>query len=611
MIPPVSRHGILSLLGLGAVAAAFSVVLLAGYFAYIQATRVFLEDTTRRGDTTLQLVATTLDGQMARFERLPLLIADHALIKAIARAPLNPEVIDLANTFLRNTQQLLGASDIYFMDASGITRVASNFDQPTSFVGGNFSFRPYFTDAIRGGQGRFFALGTTSGKRGYYFSAAVRVAGQIAGVLVVKIDLDAAEDAWRGGDDILLVTDLDGVVFLSSRPDWLFTTLAPLTPAQRATLADNRRYDTVTLKEFPAMSEAQTDGHSLLSVRQGATYLVLDKLMPEAGWTIRILLKTASARRQALTVAIVVMLGLGLGVMALAVVVQRRARLRERLFLQQAAQNQLERRVTERTFELASVNERLEAEVAERRQAEQNLRQAQDDLIQAGKLAALGQMSASLSHEYAQPLAAARTYADNALVFLDRNQTDNARDNIGRILSLIERMASIAKHLRSFARSPGQKLSVVNLPEAIEAAAEIAQLRLKAAGASLRVELPKGLPQVVAGPVRLQQVLVNLLTNAADAVEDAANREVLLRAEFTDDTVLLSVLDHGPGVPPDLADRIFDPFFSTKGVGRGLGLGLSISYNIVKDFGGNLTVAKNQGGGAVFRIALRPAPLPA
>ena len=486
MIPPVPRHGFLSLLGLAALATVLSVVLAAGYFAYAQATRVFLDDTARRGDNTLQLVATTLNGQMARFERLPLLIGDDAIIRAIARAPLNPDVIDLANSFLRNTQQLLGASDIYFMDTAGITRVSSNFDQPTPFVGGDFSFRPYFIDAVKGGQGRFFALGTTSGKRGYYFSAAVRVAGQIAGVLVVKIDLDAAEDAWRGGDDILLVTDPDGVVFLSSRPDWLFTTLVPLTPAQQATLADNRRYDTVTLKPFPATSEARIDGHRLLSVQQRATYLVLDKLMPEAGWTIRILLKTASARRQALTVAIVVMLGLGLGGMALAVVLQRRARLRERLSIQQTAQNQLERRVTERTFELAGVNRRLEAEVAERRQAEQNLRQAQDDLIQAGKLAALGQMSAALSHEYAQPLAAARTYADNAIVFLDRDQPEGARSNIGRILSLIERMASIAKHLRSFARSPGQKLSVVDLPEAIEAAAEIAQLRLKTAGATLR-----------------------------------------------------------------------------------------------------------------------------
>lgn len=601
-----SRQGVLSLLGLGALA----IVLAAGYFAYIQATRAFLDDTARRGDNTLQLVTTTLNGQMARFERLPLLIADHALIRAIARAPLNPEVIDLANSFLRDTQQLLGASDIYFMDTAGITRVASNFDQPASFVGGDFSFRPYFKDAVSGGQGRFFALGTTSGKRGYYFSAAVRVQGRIAGVLVVKVDLDAAEDAWRGGEDVLLVTDPDGVVFLSSRPEWLFTTLAALTPDQQAALAANRRYDAVSLKEFPVTAEVQDNRHRLLSVRQGPTYLVLNRLMPEAGWTVRVLLETASARRQAMTVAIVVMLGLGLGVMALAVVLQRRARLRERLFLQQAARNQLERRVAERTFELAGVNQRLEAEVAERRQAEQNLRQAQDDLIQAGKLAALGQMSASLSHEYAQPLAAARNYAENAVVFLDRGQPDEARGNIGRILSLIERMASIAKHLRSFARAPGQKLSVVCLPDVAEAAAEIAQLRLKAAGATLRVTLPEGLPKVIAGPVRLQQVLVNLLTNAADAVEVSDNREVELRAEQVGDTVLLSVLDHGPGVPPDLAARIFDPFFSTKGVGRGLGLGLSISYNIVRDFGGNLTVGANEGGGAVFRIVLQTAENP-
>nr|WP_237684841.1 ATP-binding protein [Szabonella alba] len=168
-------------------------------------------------------------------------------------------------------------------------------------------------------------------------------------------------------------------------------------------------------------------------------------------------------------------------------------------------------------------------------------------------------------------------------------------------------MGSISKHLRSFARSPDQKLKAVSLPEVVEASLEIAQLRLRAAGADLTIALPDGLPQVVAGPVRLQQVLVNILTNAADAVEGGTDRRIRLEADTTDEGVRIRVRDHGPGVPPGLAERIFDPFFSTKGVGKGLGLGLSISYNIVKDFGGNLRVEPATGGGAVFVIDLRAA----
>lgn len=591
---------------LGLVAALGLVV--AGVLTNSHATRLFLDDTARRGDNTLQLAVTSLHGQLARYERLPQLLADHALIRRIAETPDDPALVVETNAYLKATSLLLGASDIYFMDPSGTTRAASNHDSDTSFIGGNFAFRPYFYDAISGGTGRFFALGTTSRKRGYYFGAPVRVGADIRGVLVFKIDLDAIEDAWRGGDYELIVTDPEGVVFLSSRKDWLFSAISPLTPAQQDRLAETRRYADAVVQDFPLTGRAQQDGHSLMTVAEGTVaraFLVREQLMPDAGWTISVLLDTTSARRQALTVAIVVVLGLGLGMMVGAVVLQRRARLRERLELQQAARAGLEARVAERTSELATVNRQLEAEVAERRSAEQNLRQAQSDLVQAGKLAALGQMSAALSHEFNQPLGATRTYADNALVLIERGRLPEARDNISRILALIDRMTAISRHLRSFARKPGQRLEPVSLSEVIEAAQEIAGLRLSAADASLSVTIPDDLPQVIAGPVRLQQVLVNILTNAADAVEGHADRRIELAAHPTAEGVRLTIRDHGPGVPPALGERIFDPFFSTKGVGKGLGLGLSISYNIIKDFGGALRVAAAPGGGAEFSLDLR------
>jgi two-component system C4-dicarboxylate transport sensor histidine kinase DctB len=190
---------------------------------------------------------------------------------------------------------------------------------------------------------------------------------------------------------------------------------------------------------------------------------------------------------------------------------------------------------------------------------------------------------------------------------MQRGRHDEVRSNIGRILSLIDRMTVISKRLHSFARAPGQKLGIVSVAEAVEAAEEIAQLRLRAAGAILTVSLPKDLPLVVAGPVRLQQVLVNLLTNAADAAEAAQDRRIHLTAAAIGKIVQLRIGDHGAGVPPGLTERIFDPFFSTKGVGKGLGLGLSISYNIIKDFGGNLRVETADQGGAVFVIELNVA----
>ena len=581
---------------------------LAGVAAERQARAVFLDEAARAGAATLRLAVATLQGQLARFERLPPLVAENGLIRRLAEAPDEPAHVAAANLYLRDLARQLAATDIYYMDATGTTRAASNFDTGTSFVGGNFAFRPYFTEAMAAGAGRYFALGTTSLKRGYYFGAPVRGPAGSLGVVVFKIDLDEIEGSWQGGDHEVLVADPDGIVFLSSRADWRFRALRPLDPASRERLRQTRRYVDQPLDPLPLAQTGTMPPQLTLTAAEGSrSFLALTEPMPAAGWEVTVLLPTLPVERQAMTVALAVVLALGLGTMAVAVVLLRRARLRERLVLQQAAQAELEHRVAERTAELSALATRLEAEVAERRSAEEHLREAQAGLVQAGKLAALGQMSAALSHELNQPLAATRNFADNALVLLDRGRVEEARGNIARILGLIDRMTAISRTLRSFARKPGQKLAAVDLAEAVAGAVEIAGLALRTAGAELVVSLPPGLPPVVAGPVRLQQVLVNLLTNAADAVEGAADRRIHLDAAATEGGVRITVRDHGPGVAPALAERIFDPFFSTKEVGKGLGLGLSVSYNIVKDFGGTLSVSAAAGGGAVFSLDLRAA----
>jgi two-component system C4-dicarboxylate transport sensor histidine kinase DctB len=272
---------------------------------------------------------------------------------------------------------------------------------------------------------------------------------------------------------------------------------------------------------------------------------------------------------------------------------QRRARLAERLAIHAAAQANLERQVAERTADLT--------------QANADLHRMQADLVQAGKLAALGRMSAALSHEINQPLAAVRNYADSAGLLIERGDLDRARENVGLILGLIDRMAAIARHLRNVARKPNEPLKVVDIGTVVQDALVIAQARLTAAGAEVILDLPPDLPPVLGGPVRLQQVVVNVLSNAADAMQDSADRRIHLSAHMMDDEVTIAIRDHGPGVAPANADRIFDPFFSTKQVGAGLGLGLSISYNIMKDFGGDLRVANHPEGGAVFSLILRRA----
>jgi two-component system, NtrC family, C4-dicarboxylate transport sensor histidine kinase DctB len=572
-------------------------------------TRSYMDEASSQAGSALRLAAAALSGHLRRYEPLPALIADHDDIEALLHAPHDASLRGTANDYLREINGLLESSDIYVMTPDGNTIAASNYGMPSTFVGQNFNYRPYFQEAIAGRQARFYALGTTSLKRGYYFSSPVEVDGKILGVIVFKVDIDSIESSWRGGEYKIFVADPEGIIFMTGSPEWLYSSILPLDAPRLARTQASRRYAEAELKPLP-LTETVYHGQHLMRISgEGATreYLRLSHYMPEADWTVNVLLDTASVRTQARTALVAILLFICLAGLGLAVLWQRRTRVEERLRLQEETRNELERRVDERTADLALVNERIELEVAERRLTEQELRKTQADLIQAGKLAGLGQMSAALSHEFNQPLAAAKTYADSAALLIDRGRVPEAQDNVRRISSLIDRMASISRHLRNFARKPNEKLGPVRLPEVIADTLEIIAPRLKAADAELLIELDGKELVVKAGPVRLQQVLVNVISNAADAIEGLEDRRIVLSARQREGNVVIDIRDFGPGVPAAIAERIFDPFFTTKGVGKGLGLGLSISYNIIKDFGGNLSVSNHPDGGAVFVIVLEPA----
>lgn len=570
------------------------------------ATRSYLDEASAQANTALRLAVAALDGHLNRYQALPALIADHDDIQELATRPRDRRLREAVNAYLKDINALLNSSDIYVITPDGDTIAASNYDGPTSFVGQNFSYRPYFQEALQGQQSRFYALGTTSLKRGYYFGSPIRVGEDIRGVIVFKVDIESIEASWQGGEYKIFVSDPEGIIFMSGTPEWLYASVLPLTPERLTRTETSRRYANATLRALPMTPGRLTD-HDLITIATGDTsreYLLLSHYMADADWTVNVLTDTASVRTQALTTVIAALLLLCLTGLAAAILWQRRARLNERISMQAEAQAELERRVDERTADLARVNVQIEEEVAERRQTEQQLRRTQADLIQAGKLAGLGQMSAALSHEFNQPLAAAKTYADSAALLIERGRAEEASDNIRRISGLVDRMAAISRHLRNFARKPNEKLGPVLIEDVVRDTMEIVAVRLKAAAAEIDIDLGD-VPLVVrAGSVRLQQVLVNVISNAADAVEGLDDRRIRLRARSEGDKVVLAISDRGPGVPAAIAERIFDPFFSTKGVGKGLGLGLSISYNIVKDFGGSLIATNLAEGGAEFRIEL-------
>ena len=340
---------------------------------------------------------------------------------------------------------------------------------------------------------------------------------------------------------------------------------------------------------------------------QSGNHLLLTQAVPGTGWQAHLLVNTSGALRDTQIVAVLAaILLLVLGLIAV-ILRERRLRFEERLAVKEEARDRLERAVAQRTHELSLANRSLEQEVGERRQAEADLRQTQAELVQAGKLAALGQMSAALSHEFNQPLTAIRTYAENAVALFKRDRQEEAEANIRQVAQLTEQMAELSKHLSRFARKPQMKTRAVSLTGALQETLSLLQSRLEKEAVVSDIQLPEEELWVVGGHIRLQQVIMNLVTNALDAMSEQEHPVLAIAARREGPRVLLTIADNGSGIAPDLMEKIFDPFVTTKDVGQGLGLGLSISFNIIKDFGGRLTAENRAEGGARFTVALTAA----
>lgn len=575
--------------------------------------RAFLVQSGERSEATLRLAVEGLEGALRRYEPLPALVAERPVLRTLLDDPDNEVLATGINHQLRQTADDVGASDVYLMDTTGLTLVSSNYYKESSFIGRSFYYRPYFTQALAGEVGRYFALGIMSGERGYFFAAPVWQDNRVRGVVAVKFTVDTFEEAWRAGNSEIIVTDGNDVVFMSNRPEWHFRALSPLSQDALARIESNRQYPLGYVIPLENRRTPLNDRFGLIEITdQGVTTSFVARTLPivEAGWNVTILSPTGPAKTQALAMlALLVMVILSAAMIA-AIALQRRVRLAERFQAQRATQELLEKRVAERTADLNTVNCKLVEEIEERKITEERLRKTQADLVQAGKLAAVGQMSTALSHEFNQPLAAVKVYAENAARFLDRDRTDEARSNVRRISEMADRMASISKRLRNFARRPQQKVRPIPLLAAIDDAIDLMDTRLKTSGASIALARPDSEVWVVGGHVRLQQVMVNLLSNALDAMEDNLAPVIEISIAEEEDCCRIEVRDHGGGLPEDHRAQIFDPFFTTKSPGKGLGLGLSISYNIIKDFGGNLSTGNHADAGAVFIIDLKRAEAP-
>lgn len=538
----------------------------------------------------LALQSETLSGVLEKYRLLPPLLARRDDIIALFSLPRDREGRDAARRVAFEIAGYSGAKDVAFADVSGRIFASARGIFDNSRLNGSA-----LLDAARQGRlGR--ETRSDDNERAYVFAAPVRRDAALIGVIAVYVRIDRIEQTWSLSANPIAVTDADGLVFISNRPQW----------------HQRRLFGPV---DDGAVLTGDPGGNGVVAEagEPGLGYIPARRELPLMGWSLHVLADRAPVVAAGRTASLVVVLAALLAGSLSFFLVKRREAYALRQARADAEAHRLEHLVQERTADLTQANAALAHEVRERTEAEAQLRKAQNELIQAAKLAALGQMSATLSHEYNQPLAAIRTYADNATTFLQRNRAESAREALGRISGLVDRMSELSRTLLSFARKPGTEIGDVALAPVLEEALMLVGPRARNAGIEIRREAIVPDLVVRGGKLRLTQVVVNLLNNALDALCGIGSQGrpdtplVTIGAHRLGDRVALTVDDNGPGIPDALRDQVFEPFFSTKGVGEGVGIGLSIVYNIVREFGGTVHVSGAPGGGARFTVQLTAA----
>ncbi|MEW8027058.1 MAG: ATP-binding protein [Candidatus Thiodiazotropha sp.] len=540
-----------------------------------------------------------LESQLSRYQFIPQLVAKNFLLVELLNDPKNDSLIDVVNLFLQEINEITDASDTYLMDRNGLTLAASNWDDENPFVGQNFSFRPYYSEAMQGKVGRYFALGTTSKKRGYYYSYPVVYNADKIGVIVVKMDLSKIERYWSERQSQFIVSDPDGVIFITTNTDWLYSSIVPLSDKSLKRIMASRRYGDSSIQALKLVNKARVSGSSLiLQINAGDTaneFLSNYHDMQNAGWSVRILTPLEDLRQQSLVSAFTMLL-LALSMMLIGLLVwQWNRRHQERERFHREAQKQLEKKVSLRTADLQN-------EIEEHKQTEKTLRETQGELIQTAKLAVLGQMSASISHELNNPLAAIRSYADNARKFLSINKDVKADDNLQRIAELTDRMSRISSQLKFFSRKSSGQLESVNIAPIIQTAIEISRPQFKKM--DITIDTRRVDSDIIAHVdiIQLEQVLINLINNAIHAIGIHTPGTIMITTEQGQNQIMIHVDDTGPGIDEQKLEMIFEPFYTTRE--SGLGLGLSISARIIDSMNGKLSAENLNRGGARFTITL-------
>lgn len=573
----------------------FSVAVCAAFFSW----QHYYQSHLKASDLQLQQFSQHFLTQIEKYAFIPQLLAQNKRLTNTLLDVDNASQLDITNRYLEQINLLVNTSDLYLIDPKGNTVAASNWQNDATFIGQNFTFRPYFQIAIAGQNSQYFALGSTSGLRGYYYSSPIIHRAEIIGVVVVKIQLSTIEDNWNYAQNSFVISDNNHIVMMTNQEDWLYKSLIHLPKEQLLKIRHGRRYLDKDIASLDFIGDLYTNPVEITINKKPSWfngYLSISKYLPKQDLNVRILIPKVLIIWDVLKV----FLGLTLVSILLFLVVmfylQRKSRLLQIERIRSQAKQELEFQVLERTSELHD-------EIRTRIHTENTLRQTQNELIQTAKLAVLGQMSASISHELNNPLAAIRSFSDNARQFLLKENHEKVRHNLERISDLTVRMAKISQQLKHFAqRTSTHDVISSSINAVIKSTYELMQPELNVHNVTLQLRIPAQTVMAKINPIALEQVLINTITNAIHAVSGQHAKVIELELLEQEGHIVIHIRDNGCGISHEQLNHLFEPFYTSKQ--NGLGLGLSISQQIMQSMKGSISAKNKESGGAQFTLTL-------
>ncbi|WP_417832015.1 sensor histidine kinase [Terasakiella sp.] len=549
------------------------------YGMYYVSFSYFKSEEIRKASGRLSLYKSSLLSEIERFVYFPFVLSqDPYVISA-----LSGEGVDRLNKRLAKFADQSGVEAIYLMDTTGLTVSSSNYASKTSYIGQNYAFRPYFKEALVGNHSEFYGIGATTKLPGLFISEPVRdVQGQVIGVIALKLNFGQLENLWIDSDEQVLLGNKDSVILLSSKPNWRYRAMFPISEKRRQEIQEERQFANEPLNElnWRIWNENQV-------MVEGNYFLLVTEEMDSRNWTLYFFASQDPVQEKTWLTLISAFVILTI----VFAVVQFRRTVRIGAALRESQAD---------SAAMREANRRLAVEIEERKAAEKRLKTTQNELARASRLAALGQLAVSVTHELGQPLAAMRNY----LTAAEMSPNPPATRFMQKMTGLALRMENITKQLKFFAKPGSETFEAVDMRDVLKGAEELLQPDFVSNAIHYKRIVPNTAVMVHANRLRLEQVLTNLMRNALNAMEAGEERLLTVQLSIENAQACVDVFDTGAGLGKATLEELQEPFVTTRASGEGLGLGLAISSEIVKEHGGRMAARNRQIKGAAFRIEL-------